>query len=320
MSEPREWKFLVLNKKQSLEVSVRQRITIGRDATNDLLLQDDEVSRSHAIIYVVEDGQHAGKLAIKDLNSLNGIFLNGKKLRGAVLNSGDELILGSTILLISPDSEKDIEECLSSKGRSILKKIGSPKPFVPASVELLTVDALADMATELLLDGTTTAFWSRFDSRALFLALVELSRTKDEAKFYQVFLNAVRQATKADRGVIMTSTKEDQNLSIRALLTDNEDQTIFISQSIIRTVTQSGKAVYSLDVSGDDRFADLQSQGSTQRPRSLLALPLGPSKAPIGFLYLDTFKPDLTLDQDCLMLLSLFLQPVMQFPIMRSNQ
>jgi len=320
MAEAGEWRFLVLNKKQSLEVGIRHRITIGREAGNDLVLQDDEVSRSHAIIYRVEDGQHTGKMAIKDLNSLNGIFHNGRKLRGAVLEGGDELILGSTILLLSPDSERDIEECLSSKGKAILKKIGTPKPFVPASVESLTVPSLVEMAVERLQEGTTTAFWSRFDPRQILLSLAQLAHVREPETFYPKLLQAARQATGADRGVIMMSEPGGQTLTIRALLTDQQDQTIFISQSIIRTVMKSRKAVYSVDVGADDRFTDLAQQGASQKPRSLMALPLEGPEGPIGFLYLDTFRASVTLDLDSLMLAAMLLQPVMQFEPLRSGR
>lgn len=232
MPDTQEWKFLVLNRKQSLEVAVRQRVTIGRDASNDLVLQDDEVSRSHAIIYRVEDGEHKGKLAIKDLNSLNGLFLNGKKSRETVLEAGNELIIGGTILLLSPDPERDIDECLSSRGKEILKKIGSPKPFVPAAVEALSIEALSAIAADMLRNGTTTAFWSRFDARSLLVRLSELSRIRQEPEFFKKLLESAREATKADRGVIMTTEPNSSSLGIRALITDQEDQTIFISQGL----------------------------------------------------------------------------------------
>jgi pSer/pThr/pTyr-binding forkhead associated (FHA) protein len=51
-------------------------ISIGRDATNDVILADTRVSRRHA-----EIDAGAGKLQIHDLQSTNGTWVNGAEIR-----------------------------------------------------------------------------------------------------------------------------------------------------------------------------------------------------------------------------------------------
>jgi pSer/pThr/pTyr-binding forkhead associated (FHA) protein len=66
------------------------RITLGRAETNDVVLADPRVSRAHAAITV----DHAF-VAIEDLSSMNGVFVNGRKVEHEVLASGDLLTLGN---------------------------------------------------------------------------------------------------------------------------------------------------------------------------------------------------------------------------------
>jgi len=68
---------------------------IGRDITNDIVINDREVSRHHLRMMRGSDG-----FTIEDLGSTNGTFVNGKRLTGATpLKNGDMIGLGETITL-----------------------------------------------------------------------------------------------------------------------------------------------------------------------------------------------------------------------------
>jgi ABC transport system ATP-binding/permease protein len=68
----------------------KSSITIGRSANNDLVLNDNIVSRQHAKVYFTN-----GKYWVEDLKSTNGTFVNGKKTHQATqLQEQDELIIG----------------------------------------------------------------------------------------------------------------------------------------------------------------------------------------------------------------------------------
>jgi hypothetical protein len=67
---------------------------IGRAPTNDIVLEDPSVSRNHAEIQ-----RHAdGSFTITDLDSLNGIFINDKKIRHARLAEGHNVDIGDVTL------------------------------------------------------------------------------------------------------------------------------------------------------------------------------------------------------------------------------
>jgi len=64
--------------------------TIGRDAQNDVVINDESVSTFHAEIRL-ENGAHL----LRDAGSTNGIRVNGDRVTEAQLNDGDLLRFGS---------------------------------------------------------------------------------------------------------------------------------------------------------------------------------------------------------------------------------
>ncbi|MGH8531406.1 MAG: FHA domain-containing protein [Gammaproteobacteria bacterium] len=63
---------------------------IGRGTNNEMVVPDSSVSRHHAEIIRNPDGT----FAIKDLDSLNGLFVSDKKVRRSMLSDGCEIDIG----------------------------------------------------------------------------------------------------------------------------------------------------------------------------------------------------------------------------------
>lgn len=66
---------------------------IGRGLSVDVHLDDASVSRRHARI--VERG---GRAVVLDDRSLNGTWVNGRRVEAAMLSDGDEIALGRVVL------------------------------------------------------------------------------------------------------------------------------------------------------------------------------------------------------------------------------
>jgi pSer/pThr/pTyr-binding forkhead associated (FHA) protein len=71
-------------------------MTIGRDARNDITVNDPEVSRQHAQLSLQAQGY-----VITDQGSTNGTFVNGERLAAPYrLSNGDEVGLGETVVMV----------------------------------------------------------------------------------------------------------------------------------------------------------------------------------------------------------------------------
>jgi len=71
-----------------------QTFNIGRNAANEIVLDDQMVSRQHAQLFVLDNGQ----VTIKDLASSNGTFVNGNKITESNLKAGDIVKCGNTFV------------------------------------------------------------------------------------------------------------------------------------------------------------------------------------------------------------------------------
>jgi hypothetical protein len=74
----------------------RDIIKVGRLSSAHLCLEDERVSRIHAVIEIGGDGS----LSVIDMGSAEGTFVNGRRVNKGALQSGDEITLGSTKLVV----------------------------------------------------------------------------------------------------------------------------------------------------------------------------------------------------------------------------
>lgn len=74
---------------------VKDLVNVGRDLSNDIVINDSEVSRNHARLTA-----QAGAYQLEDLASTNGSFLNGQRVTvPRMLKPGDVVGFGETITL-----------------------------------------------------------------------------------------------------------------------------------------------------------------------------------------------------------------------------
>jgi len=70
--------------------------TIGRSAGAEFIVDAALVSRLHCQLTATAD-----RLQVKDLDSTNGTFVNGKRVQSAELRDGDKLSVGRLDLMVS---------------------------------------------------------------------------------------------------------------------------------------------------------------------------------------------------------------------------
>lgn len=84
----------------------KERTTIGRKPQNDIQLDDPTVSGQHAAILMLQNAY------VEDLNSTNGVVLNGKKITRRQLNHGDIIKIGRHELKFIDDNAEEFEETI----------------------------------------------------------------------------------------------------------------------------------------------------------------------------------------------------------------
>ena len=101
------------------------QISVGRDSTNEIVINDAEVSRRHARLTF-----QGGKYVLEDLGSTNGTFVNGQRLAGPrVLKSGEVVSFGEQIVLVFEAVNVDAGATMVSPRAAAVP--AAPRPVMP---------------------------------------------------------------------------------------------------------------------------------------------------------------------------------------------
>ncbi|MDX1823483.1 MAG: FHA domain-containing protein [Thiohalomonadales bacterium] len=90
----------------------KQQIRIGRDTSNDISIDDDLVSKEHAILEVVMSPMEEGKLEyyLQDLNSTNHTYVNDERISLYKLKHGDIIRVGMNNFKFLDEITGDLDE------------------------------------------------------------------------------------------------------------------------------------------------------------------------------------------------------------------
>lgn len=286
------------------EVEVGQELTIGRAYTNLLRLEGEEVSRVHAILYKRDQDY-----LIRDLDSKNGVYLNGQRVTSSIVVPGDEIQIGNYILLFDPPEDFDLAAFLKQrsleppdeKKKQSEVKIAAPARakvhdeetddrfetsihFVPQSLP----QVFYDISEIEELSQTDALPLSGMFTTELVRALRALTASGDsvsESERLQRVLEAVTAATHADRGVLVLRDAGSDALRLGAIWPRERD--VSVTRVVLRAVLRERQAVLCNDAQSDPRF---QQTETVQRENiaSMLAYPLLAKNQVLGLIYVDT--------------------------------
>ncbi len=133
-------------------------ITIGRGEEADLVLNNASVSREHARIDF-----DRGIATIVDLDSNNGLRVNGEKVSQSRLESGDEIRIGRFTLVLLADSERFY------RGRNVESMIphgtsenrAEDATYTLAQSDIVTIEKRRRLVRDarIVLASNTSRFW-----------------------------------------------------------------------------------------------------------------------------------------------------------------
>jgi pSer/pThr/pTyr-binding forkhead associated (FHA) protein len=110
----------------------KEVMTIGREANNDITIQDTEISRNHARI-----SRKSGAYVLEDLGSTNGTFVNKQRLVAPrALVPGDEIGLGTNVVvtLQGEGAAATVVAASAYQSASGTKQPASARPVAPVYV------------------------------------------------------------------------------------------------------------------------------------------------------------------------------------------
>jgi diguanylate cyclase (GGDEF)-like protein len=85
-----------------VRVSIQSNVTVGRDVDSTLVLPDQGVSSRHAILQ-----DRGDSFVLVDLESTNGTFVNGQRVKEAEIRNGDKLGFGTTVVRFEVQDDAD---------------------------------------------------------------------------------------------------------------------------------------------------------------------------------------------------------------------
>ncbi|MEO1495789.1 MAG: ATP-binding protein [Planctomycetota bacterium] len=271
-------------------------VSIGRVAENTIRLHDTEISREHAVLQVLGDS-----CVLRDLNSSNGTFVNGKAVREHRLTSGDQLQLGRTLLLFTGDgdsvvmSNEDVDIFATSDGDDGARILQSMSQA--AGSDLLAAPA-----------NQTQSPWlarARSNLQLMYRTALAVSHTLDIDQLLARIMDMIFEWVEADRGCILLKDEHTGELKPRVRrgvpgaeaeppsTGDNADgkaaskDSLAISQTILEYVVQRAEGVRTSNA-GDDKRWDPAKSIMRMGVREAICVPMQGRYDLVGVIYIDT--------------------------------
>lgn len=254
--------------------------SVGRAATNDIVMSDPSVSRSHAEIRVTED-----RVEISDTGSRNGTFVNGGRIvETMALSPGDRIRLGSVDALLSGrGGGSDMKEPIHT--------IFAAAPALRTSARM-TWDSMTAPT-----DRTAAA------EHLLFRALTEagqlLVKPRPLDEVFESVLDLVSRTITARRILLLTKDRPDAEPVVRASRPGGlgTRERVMLSSTIVDAVLTGRESLLVTDALEDPRFR-AQESIVLSNVRSAMVAPLFDNEKVLGLVYADTDDPLVRYDPD----------------------
>lgn len=255
--------------------------TIGRAVENDIYLEEPDISRYHAKIFLSEQ-----EAIIEDLHSRNKTFINNVEIKKSFLQKEDIVAFGTSKYKFA-GVEDGVQSNLNAS-ESIVKQIKCANCSTPLHFLVGEVKSSKSILRLPHQDSGRAAV----DKLKI---LLEISKQLCSAIEPDLLLNKIVelifQVMAIDRAVILMTDEETQTLKRRAvklkpgLTTEGQ----FYSTKIINLVYNTGDAVLTANAMSDRRFQTSESV-LTQAIRGSMCVPLKPYDQVIGVIYVDNLQ------------------------------
>ncbi|MGI8979331.1 MAG: ATP-binding protein [Pirellulaceae bacterium] len=274
--------FVMQGRDRGKRFELPAELTLGRDGSNLIQLNDSEASRQHARLRKEEAG-----FILTDLGSSNGSFVNNEPVKERLLRTGDRVLLGRSLMLFTDIHEHssqnlahevDIVGELHTSGSRILKSLGQDES------EVFRVPDSADSP------------WlarARSNLQIMYRTALAVSHTLDIDQLLHRIMELIFEWVEADRGLIMLSSHETGELEpavSRNRKGTKPDEKLSVSRTILDYVLQQKEGVLTSDAKDDERW-DPANSILKLGVREAICVPMQGRYGIVGVIYIDTYTP-----------------------------
>ncbi len=285
--------------------------SIGRDESNRIPVGDLGLSRRHCVIEVVKDG-----FRIRDLDSLNGTFVNGVPVKQRALKHGDEVRIGHSVFLFLLDRESgtasvtpvtfhDEHEretstvALRLENARYLQPSASPPLDAQSGQvtrDLHLQDGVAHIAPAAARSPDATASAPPLDAASVRVTrdletllristVVHVVRGRDALQ--RKLLELTLEVVPAEFGAILLAGENGEDFGSVVASHREPDHPVTISRTIARRAIAEGVALLCNNVPGSQEFGAAKSAVAS-RTQSIVCAPITIFDRALGVLYLAT--------------------------------
>jgi transcriptional regulator with GAF, ATPase, and Fis domain len=281
-------------------------LTIGREISNQLILNDGSVSPQHCKLTIESDGA----CVVRDLESTSGTFVNGLPVTDRIVVTGDQVVVGGSVFAFHNDEVKENET-----GTIVLSEITKAMSDSAAKTRLRGEDVryLQPDALAALPSGERTAR----DLQTLVKISTAIGSIRDVESLQWQLLGMIFDVVPAERGAILVGSDPEEFTSVVAWdRVAGPQHAVPVDRELARQVLDEGVAILSNEKNGgvaaaksasdegeseedelesDDSDAEVRkvvvSEAGKAAVHSLMCVPLLNMDKAIGLVYLDTTNP-----------------------------
>ncbi len=258
-----------------------ERIRIGRELDNDIVLPDPSVSRHHAEL--VRDGN---RWKVRDLRSTNGVQLNRIAIEEAPLQAGDRLTVGAFELTVEASQPEPAEPL---PGSTVKSRLPDATILRPLKDFLADYDLGREGRPPSPTDGDAKSARVMFGSLARLARL--LLRAEDVDEVLDRVLSIAFEALPVDRGFILLSGAEGQLVCELARFVDRLEVRpsgdVPVSRTMLEEVMRERVALVTYDALADGRLVGGESIRMHQI-RAAMCAPLWSGERIVGVIQVDS--------------------------------
>jgi transcriptional regulator with GAF, ATPase, and Fis domain len=259
-------------------------LSIGRDSSNGICIEDQAVSLRHCDI--VRQNEN---LLLTDLDTPSGTFVNGIPVKQRLLTPGDQIAIGNSLFLFQIDgaaataiSPVQLDDTSAASGHEQQLRHDELLYLHPESLAALPHSARLSRALSTLLKISTA-----------------IGSIRDVESLQWQLLGMIFDVIPAERGAIllMDDTATEVASHVAWDRVSGPDHPVHVSRSLLRRVIDNGVSIL------DKECRELDESSGTAELWHL-CVPLAVANRAFGIIYLDSANPSAAFTDDDLQLLA----------------